>query len=108
MALTALQAHLEAAFYAPASTGFDATIRLAIGEEALIFRLAQATLTFPGEPQLPPDATFYFADADIAWAVLSGAADPINAFMEGRFRSDGYLLWAFALTTMFPAQTQVI
>jgi len=106
MTLTALQAHLEAAFYAPASTGFDATIRLTIGEEALIFRLAQGTLTFPSEPQLP-DATFYFADTDIAWAVLSGQADPLNAFMEGRFRSDGYLLWTFALTAMFPAQTKV-
>jgi putative sterol carrier protein len=48
-----------------------------------------------------PDATFMFEDVDTAWALLSGRGDAFEAFMQGRFRSDGYLMWAFALMAMF-------
>lgn len=101
MALTALQAHLTATFYAPASAGFDATIRLAIGEQSLVLRVAEGELTFTDTLLAKPDATFYFDDVDIAWALLPGQADAISAFMAGQFRADGYLMWAFALMAMF-------
>ncbi len=42
-----------------------------------------------------------FEDVDTAWALLSGRGDAFDAFMEGRFKSDGYLMWAFALMAMF-------
>ena len=42
---------------------------------------------------------------DIAWALLSGQADAFSAFMEGRFRSDGYLMWAFTLMSMFQSES---
>lgn len=101
MALSALQAHLEATFYAPASAGLDATFRLAIGDEELTFQVADGALNFTTSHESPPDATFFFESVDIAWALLSGQADAFSAFMEGRFRADGYLMWAFALMAMF-------
>ena len=42
---------------------------------------------------------------DIAWALLSGQANAFDAFMEGRFRADGYLMWAFTLMAMFGSQS---
>ncbi len=101
MALSALQAHLEATFHPPASAGLDATFRLAIGDEELTFQVVDGVLNFADSYENSPDATFFFESVDIAWALLSGQADAFEAFMEGRFRADGYLMWAFALMAMF-------
>jgi putative sterol carrier protein len=106
MALRALQAHLESTFFAPASQGMDAIIRLAIDdEEELVFEISEQQIRFDQAATLTPDATFYFEDVDTAWALLSGQADAFTAFMEGRFRADGYLMWAFTLMAMFQSQS---
>ncbi|MEJ2090416.1 MAG: SCP2 sterol-binding domain-containing protein [Gammaproteobacteria bacterium] len=101
MALRALQAHLESTFHPPAGQGMDAIIRLAVGDEELLLEISRGTLRFHEPDTVRPDATFYFEDVDTAWALLSGRADAFAAFMEGRFRADGYLMWAFALMAMF-------
>jgi putative sterol carrier protein len=105
MALRALQSHLENTFFAPASGGMDATIRLAIAEETLTFEISEGRLQFFSDESIEPDATFFFEDVDIAWALLSGQADAFSAFMEGRFRADGYLMWAFTLMAMFQSRS---
>ncbi len=105
MALRALQSHLERTFFAPASQGMDAIIRLAIDDEELIFEISEEQIRFYDATTLVPDATFYFEDVDIAWALLSGQADAIGAFMEGRFRADGYLMWAFTMMAMFQSSS---
>ena len=105
MALRALQSHLESTFYAPASQGMDALIRLAIADEELVFRISDGRLEFHEADSVRPDATFFFEDVDTAWALLSGQADAFSAFMEGRFRADGYLMWAFTLMAMFQSQS---
>ncbi len=104
MALRALQSHLEQTFHPPAAAGLDAVFRLAIGEETLTFAVSGSELVFDDDT-LSPDATFFFEDVDTAWALLSGRADAFSAFMEGRFRADGYLMWAFALMAMFQSQS---
>ena len=50
---------------------------------------------------LEADATFYFDTPDQALQLLTGNADVFQAFMEGQFRADGYLMWTFALLNMF-------
>ncbi len=105
MALRALQSHLENTFFPPASVGMDAVIRLAIADELLQFEVAEGTIEFHEAGNREPDATFFFEDVDIAWALLSGQADAFGAFMEGRFRSDGYLMWAFTLMSMFQSES---
>ena len=79
----------------------DAVLCLSIEDEQLIFEVADGELRFGDPDSLTPDATFFFEDVDIAWALLSGQADAFSAFMEGQFRADGYLMWAFALMAMF-------
>ena len=106
MALRALQTHLEDTFHPPAAIGLDAVLRLQIGDEQLVFTVSPTGLIFDdpdisAEPSAIPDATFFFEDVDTAWALLSGRADAFEAFMQGRFRADGYLMWAFSLMAMF-------
>ena len=47
--------------------------------------------------------TLYFHDARSAFEVLRGERDAIRSFMNGEFRSDGYLLWIFNLLAIFRA-----
>ena len=101
MALIELKAHLQHNFHPPASGGIDATFRLVIDEESLAFRVARGECEFLDNGDSRPDVTFYFQDVDTAWALLSGRGNAIDAFMQGRFRADGYLMWAFALMAMF-------
>lgn len=105
MALRALQSHLENTFFSPASEGMDAVIRLAIADEHLQFEVSEGRIAFHPSESRKPDATFFFEDVDIAWALLSGQADAFKAFMEGRFRADGYLMWAFTLMAMFQSES---
>ena len=112
MALVALQSHLEKTFFAAASQGMDARIRLAIADEELLLEIVDEQIHFRDFRDFraeasarDPDATFYFEDVDTAWALLSGQADAIGAFMEGKFRSDGYLMWAFTLMSMFRSES---
>lgn len=101
MALRALQAHLERSFFPPASQDMDAVIRLSIAEDELLLEISGGRLEFHEPDSVKPDATFFFEDVDTAWALLAGQADAFAAFMEGRFRADGYLMWAFRLMAMF-------
>lgn len=105
MALHALRALLQDNFHPPAAIGLDAVFRLGIGSEALVFRVRDRLLDFDLPPSTEPDATFLFEDVDTAWSLLSGKADAFEAFMHGRFRSDGYLMWAFALMAMFQSRS---
>jgi putative sterol carrier protein len=104
MALSILQAHLEKNFHASAAAAIDATLRLSVAEDSLAFRISHGTLEFVDGASCDGascDATFYFHDVDSALALLSGQADPFEAFMNGGFRADGYLMWAFTLMAMF-------
>jgi len=105
MANDALKAHLEQNFQPAIAARFDAVFRIDVGDEPLPFRVRHGRLDFDVAADLRPDATFTFADADTAWALLSGRADAFEAFMQGRFRSDGYLMWAFALMAMFKSSS---
>ena len=99
MAIPSLQAHLQKNFHPSAAGAIDATFRLVIDGDTLTFEVCHGVLNFVESEQC--DATFYFEDVDTAWALLSGQADAFEAFMHGRFRADGYLMWAFALMAMF-------
>lgn len=101
MDLRALQHHLQAAFVPAAAQHLDAVFRLRIEEVSITFRVREGRLDFTVPADVSPDATFLFEDEDTAWALLTGRANAFEAFMDGRFRSDGYLMWAFTLMAMF-------
>ena len=101
MALGALRQHLQQAFQPAVTTRLDAVFRVEVGQDSLSFRVNHGNLDFDLAPGTVPDVTFTFADDETAWTLLSGRADAFEAFMDGRFRSDGYLVWAFTLMAMF-------
>ena len=92
---------LAASFYPPAARGLDASLRIQVGQDSLDFRVEHGQVEF--DPVLPhgPDTIFRFADHRTARALLTGEEDAFEAFMHGRFRADGYLMWAFTLMAMF-------
>jgi putative sterol carrier protein len=101
MSLADLRQLLEASFHPPAARALDAVLRIQVGDDALAFRVAGGQLDFDPAQCARPDTTFRFADHATARALFSGQEDAFDAFMHGRFRADGYLMWAFALMAMF-------
>lgn len=78
----------------------DTVFRLATGDDTLlVFSVRAGEIEF--EPDMSPDVTFTFDRLETARAILLGDADPIAAFMAGRFRSDGHLPLAFVLLGLF-------
>lgn len=53
------------------------------------------------EPCPEPSVTLMFPDLDVALGLLEGSLDPMQAFLEGQFRSDGNLILALQLLGLF-------
>lgn len=107
MTLAELQRELTRRFDPAQATGLDAMIRLDCGGDSLDLRLEHGRLSFiaAGSTAAAPDVTFHFADGDTARELLLGSGDGFQAFMDGRFRADGHLMWAFQLMAMFRSQS---
>ena len=105
----ALGDELRRRFVPEAAAGLDHTIDLDMQASPLLrlrVRQRQLSLKFmewQERDQLQPqaDARFYFPDLATGRALLLGEANAIDAFMQGAFRADGYLMLSFALMAMF-------
>lgn len=84
------------------AAGTDAVVALATPAGRLAtLAVERGTLRF--DASLAPDATLFFDSAATALALLGGGASPMQAFLHGRFRSDGHLPLVFALIGLFSA-----
>ena len=101
MALDDLHELLETSFHPPAARGMDAVLRIQAADDALTIRVTGGEIEFDLDNRLQPDTTFRFADVATARALFAGEEEAFEAFMSGRFRADGYLIWAFTLMAMF-------
>jgi putative sterol carrier protein len=96
---------LHTRFRPEAAVGIDMIVRLDVSEhEHLLLRVADGVLTISDQSG-PPDVTFRFADLPTTIALIRGQANAIDAFMQGRFRSDGYLMMAFKLMELFGSRS---
>ena len=43
----------------------------------------------------------YFTDEQQAHGIITGSINPIEAFMAGDFRSNGYIVWVFQTLAAF-------
>ena len=78
----------------------DLRIALAVGDwRPLGCSLSHGRLVF--DDATTPEATFHFDSAGTALGLLCGSGDAMEAFMEGRLRSDGGLTWLFVLLAAF-------
>jgi len=95
-----LESQLVCRTQAPINGDIHARMAIAAGDVRLTaFAIAGGAVTF--DSTLDPDVTFVFHSAETALAILSGTDDPIAAFLDGRFRSDGHLPLAFVLLGLF-------
>lgn len=96
---------LRARFRPEAAVGIDMIVRLDVSDdEHLLLCVEDGTLTVTHGTQTP-DVTFRFADLPTTIALIRGQANAIDAFMHGRFRSDGYLMMAFRLMELFGSRS---
>ena len=95
-----LSIELAGRFKTDAAAHVDTVFRLATERGTmLVFSVRAGKIEF--ERDASPDVTFTFDRPQTARAILLGDADPIAAFMAGRFRSDGHLPLAFVLLGLF-------
>ena len=105
MSIEDLEAELYRRFRPDAAAGVDMLVRLSISERAhLLLNLRDCALTITRDSRAP-DVTFLFNDLATATAIIRGETDAIGAFMNGKFRADGYLMMAFKLMEIFDSRS---
>jgi putative sterol carrier protein len=105
MTLEDLEADLYRRFRPEAAAGVDMVVRLSVSERAyLLLNLRDQALSITKDSRAP-DVTFLFEDLATATAIIRGEADAIGAFMNGKFRADGYLMMAFKLMEIFGSRS---
>ena len=91
---------LAASFDSAPAAGHDVQVGLAVGDaRPLVCWIGHGELVF--DDALTPEATFFFDTVETALALLCGDGDFMDAFMQGRFRSDGSLTLVFPLLSVF-------
>jgi len=105
MTINDLARELRTRFRPEAAVGVDMVIRLEVApNEHLLLRVNDGSLDVSHDDR-PADVTFTFPDLATTSALLRGQANAIDAFMHGRFRSDGYLMMAFRLMELFGSRS---
>ena len=102
-AQTPFETVLARRFRPPADPNQDAVLALGIDGGRLLTTLTVAGGELRFAPTTTPDVTFLFDSEETALGLLGGGADPIAAFMAGRFRADGNLPLVFLLLSLFRA-----
>ncbi len=100
MTETALTAELGRRFQAPRAAELDLVVRIATAEQTLAtLHIVRGELRF--DAPRDPAATFFFDSEETALGTLARDADPMDAFMAGRFRADGHLPLVFVVLGLF-------
>ncbi len=95
-----LSTHLERRFHPTAAQDMDLHITLEWpgGSFAFVVRDGQF-LPNPGD--MPTELVVYGRSEAGLRALLTGQANPVDAFMAGELRSNGYLMWVFRVLALF-------
>ena len=86
-----------------AATEIDARIELRLNEESVQFVIQDKELhiTKVEESPLNPEIILFFESANLAYEIFTGTTEVVHAFMNGQFRSDSNLIWAFQILGAF-------
>ena len=94
---------LENGFSATAAGDLATDVEIRFPEHSLFCDIRNNQLSFPDITAA--DLVLYFQSPEQACGLLSGAQDPIAAFMENRLRANGHLIRVFQFFAAF-AQPQ--
>jgi len=100
---------LEARFDPAHAGDLDATIEFNWGEDCAVVGIHHGVVDFypDQENAPPPELIIYFRDLSQALRIISGQGNPIEAFMQGEFRSNGHIVWVFQTLAAFSRQTEL-
>ncbi len=85
-------------FFPAAAKEYDVFVGLAVRDQQLCCHVSGEGINFV---TTSPDVVFSFKSWDAVRGLLIGDMDPIEAFMKGQFRSDGYLTLLFLVLAIF-------
>ncbi len=99
-------AHLQSAFTADAARGIEAVYRIRCADAPTYsLRIADNRLMcWIGEERAEaaqPTVTIHFDSFANHCAIIEGRMDPMQAFLEGRFRADGHIVLAMRMLHVF-------
>ena len=90
---------LRDSFLPEAAVDIDTDIEFRFQGHSEFCAIRQGVLTFPKPPAA--ELVLYFRCQDEAQALLAGSRDVVEAFMLGRIRSNGHLIWVFKVLAAF-------
>lgn len=71
------------------------------GEDYFHLSIYEGSLTIHPGAHAAPCVTMLFPDVETALGILEGSIDPMQAFLDGQIRSDGNLILALQLGSLF-------
>lgn len=100
-----LKTMLKQQFAADRAADFDLGVELDCADQRHRIDIRNGTATFYKSAEQAPTAelVLYFRDEQKAKEILSGHLNPLDAFMQGELRSNGYLFWVFRTLAIFAA-----
>jgi len=102
---------LEQRFDGAHAGDLDATVEFNWHNGHALVGIRDGQATFYQDLQQPnapaPDLIIYFRDEQQTCDIISGQANPIDAFMQGDFRSNGHIVWVFQTLSAFSRQTEL-
>ncbi len=101
--MSGLQALLKQRFDPTRTGDMDATVEFSWPQGSCRVSVHPGKAVFHDTPEDAPEAelVLYFRDEQQAMDIISGQGNAIDAFMQGDFRSNGYLIWTFQTLSAF-------
>ena len=93
-----LETTLSDRYTAESEAVVDAFIGIQVGSQSCVMQATDGGIVFCHEA---PDFTLIFEDQTTFENVLGDMQAAIQAFMQGKFRSTGYIMWSFQTLRMF-------
>ena len=94
-----MRGFLRDSFLPEAAVDIDTDVEFRFQDHSEFCAIRRGVLTFP-KPSAA-ELVLYFRCQDEAQALLAGSRDFVEAFMLGRIRSNGHLIWVFKVLAAF-------
>ena len=95
--------YLKNNFDPTAASEIDARIELRLSNESIHFVIQDEKLhiTQPEEYPTNPEIILFFESTNLAYEILTGTTEMVDAFLNDQFKSDSNLIWVFHILGAF-------
>ncbi len=100
--MSSLAEILKLRFASHGAGELDATVHFNWPSGGCTLGIHDGALTVYSDAAAPdPELVLFFSDETLAIDIFKGEKNPVDAFMAGDFRSNGYILWVFQTLAAF-------